>query len=142
MIEPRRYWIDSKPQARRVAEELLRLDVGPQRVAEVIVRPARREKTTSQRGLLHTLLAEAALHLHITPREAKEWLKEDYYGVDSKLVSYKTQDRRGRWRKRTMVVETVQSTEDEDRAGYGRLIDYLYQWAAEKGIVLTERRLP
>ncbi len=39
-------------------------------------------------------------------------------------------------------ITTVQSTEDEDGPGYGRLIDYLYQWAAEKEIVLSERRQP
>lgn len=142
VIEPRRYWVDSKARLRQVADEVVRLDVGVGRVAEIIIRPARREKSTAQRGLFHSLLAEFALHYGIAPREAKEWFKLDYYGEDSKKVRIRALDKNGRRQWRTFVIKTVQSTEDEDGPGYGRLIDYLYLWAAEKEIVLTERRPP
>lgn len=133
MIEARRYWVQSREHLRQIAAEVARLDVAPGRVAEIIIRPAKKEKTADQRGLFHALLAEVALHLGLTPREAKEWFKSDYYGEDVRTVTVHGQ---------TFSVKTVQSTEDEDRAGYGRLIDYLHQWAAEKEIVLTERRQP
>ena len=142
MIEPRRYWVDSKARLRQVAEEIVRLDVGIGRVAEIVIRPARREKTIKQRGGFHFLLAEFALHYGITPGEAKEWFKRDYYGEDSKKIRIHALDKNGRRQWRTFVIKTVQSTEDEDGPGYGRMIDYLYQWAAEKEIVLTELRPP
>lgn len=142
MIEQRRYWCDSRARLRQVAEEIARLDVGIGRVAEIIIRPARKEKTVKQRGSLHFLLAEFALAYGITPGEAKEWFKRDYYGEDVKTIRVHGLDSLGRRRWRKVKIKTVQSTEDEDRAGYARVIDYLYQWAAEKEIVLTELRPP
>lgn len=133
MIQARRYWVQSREHLRQVAAEVARLDVAPGRVAEIIIRPAKREKSSDQRGLFHVLLAEAGLHLGLTPREVKEWFKADYYGEDVRTVTIHGQ---------TFSIKTVQSTEDEDRAGYGRLLDFLFQWAAEKGIVLLDHRQP
>lgn len=138
MIEPRRYWIDSRARLRQVAEEIMRLNVGEKHVAEIIIRQARKEKTITQRRALHFLLAEFALQHGITPGEAKAWFKRDYYGEDVKTIRVRYTDSLGRHRSRNVKIKTVQSTEDEDGPGYARLIDFLYQWAAEKEIVLPE----
>ncbi len=142
MIEARRYWVDNRVRLRQVAEEIVRLDVGIGRVAEIVIRPARREKTPKQRGSLHFLLAEFALSYGISPGEAKEWFKRDYYGEDVRTIRVPAIDAHGRRRWKRLKIKTVQSTEDEDRAGYARVIDYLYLWAAEKEVVLPELRTP
>ena len=128
MIEPRRFWCDSKARLRAVADEILRLDVGEERIAEIIVRPARKEKTTSQRGYWHVVLDELGVELGYTRGQMKEIIKQEYYGADVvRLPSGQT-------------YEIVQSSEAEDREGYGRLIDFTLQVASEQGVTLRDPR--
>ena len=129
MIETRRYRIDSPIKARQVASQVAALRVDQRHVAEVIIRPERREKTTNQRRLFHAICAEVALELGNTPGEVKMAIKEDFYGVDMIKVGEK-------------VYRSVQSTEEEDGPGYGRLIDFAYIWAAERGVAVPDRRRP
>ena len=124
MIEARRYWITERPRLREVAADISRLDVGPGRAAEIIVRPLRTDKTHDQRKTWHVLVGELGTALGYTPREMKEVIKREYYGIDVVTLP------------RGARYEIVQSSEDEDRAGYARLIDFTLQFAAEQGIHL------
>jgi hypothetical protein len=128
LIEPRRYWAESRARLRQIAEEIVRLDVGEGRVAEILVRPARKEKTASQRGYWHAILEQFGQAVGYTRGQMKEVVKRQYYGVDTirfpSGASY----------------EIVESSEYEDRAGYGRLIDFTLALAAEQGVRIEDPR--
>jgi hypothetical protein len=95
---------------------------------EVVIRRPRKEKSASQRGLWHAMLADMAKEMGYTPAEMKQVVKAEYYGTTRiKLAS-------------GHVVEVVPSSEEEDREGYGRLIDFTLRLAAENGIILQDRR--
>jgi hypothetical protein len=127
MIETARYWIDSRNRAEMIAREIARLDVGPGRIAEVIIRPARKEKTADQRRLFHAICAEIGLAMGATPGQVKYAIKADFYGLETFRVGEE-------------VYVDVQSSEDSDRAEYTRLIDHAYLWAAEREVVIQDRR--
>ena len=128
MLEPRRFWIDTRERARQVAQEIARLPVGPE-VAEVIVRSPRKEKSHEQRGLFHAVCSDIGLELGETPGHVKSAIKFDFYGLDEFTVGGQT-------------VFDVQSSEESDRAEYSRLIDHAYRWAAERDVVILDRRTP
>lgn len=129
MIEPRRYWIDSRNRAEMIGREIARLEVGQGRIAEVIIRPARQEKTKDQRALFHAICSEVGLILGATPGQVKYAIKADFYGLDTFRVGEE-------------VFVDVQSSEDSDRAEYSRLIDHAYLWAADRGVYVRDRRQP
>lgn len=129
MIEPRRYWIASKERLAQVVREIERLDVGPGRVLEVIARPARKEKTVDQRRLFHAVCGDIGLELGNSPGQVKYAIKVDFYGLDEFRVGDQT-------------FFDVQSSEESDRAEYSRLIDHAYLWAAERGVLIQDRRRP
>lgn len=95
---------------------------------EVIIRSPRKEKTATQRGLWHAIIGDIAKELGYTPAQMKQVIKTQYYGTDViKLPN-------------GLRVEVIQSSEDEDREGYARLIDFTMQLAAENGIIIQDRR--
>lgn len=94
---------------------------------EVIVRAPRKEKSHDQRKLFHALCAEAAPQLGLTPNETKQLFKVEFFGVEHRTIN-------GR------VYEFVQGSEELDRPEYSRLIDFVYQFLAQQGIVLQDRR--
>ncbi len=110
MIQERRFWVDSYPHLRRVAEELGKLAFGTGDVIEIVVRPAWRDKTPG-----------------LTPGQVKAAIKEDFYGTDEFFVGNRKY--RG-----------VQSSEESDREEYSRLIDFAYQWAAEREVLIRDWR--
>ena len=122
MIEPRRFHVDNCASLKDVADYILRLKVGSREVAEITVKPESRNKTGSQRGYWHAMLEELGKALGYTPGQMKEVVKREYYGADT----IKLPDGR--------QYEVVQSSEAEDREGYGRLIDFTLQLAAEQGV--------
>lgn len=128
MIETRHYLCDNRFRLRKVADEIMRLDVAEKHPAEIIVRPARKEKTHDQRKLFHAICGDIALELGLTPGQVKEMIKQDYYGFEKIRVGRR-------------VYKFVQSSEESDREEYSRLIDYAYIWAAERGILIQDRRL-
>lgn len=130
MIESRRFWVSEKARLREIAELILHLDVGECNAAEIIIRPPKKEKSTAQRGYWHVLLDDFAKSIGHSPREMKEIVKQEYYG--SEVVTLPTGQK----------YEILPSSEDEDRAGYGRLIDFTLQMAAEQGISLQDPRPP
>ena len=94
---------------------------------ELEIRPRRKEKTHQQRKLFHGLCLDAGKDLGYTPGQIKALVKEDYYGRDKITTpSGKT-------------YEIVQSSEESDRIDYSALIEHLYRWSAENGILLPER---
>lgn len=97
---------------------------------EVIVRPPKREKSRDQRALWHAIIGEMAAHMGHTPAEVKFIIKSEYYGTT--VVTLPGGQK----------YAVVQSSEDEDRQGYTRLIDYTMQFAAENGIPIQDRRQP
>ena len=104
------------------------MPVSAEHPLELIVRSPRKEKSSDQRGLWHATMDDMAKEMGHTPAEMKAVIKSEYYGIDRvKLPN-------GR------VVEVIQSSESEDRAGYSRLIDFTIRFAAENGIVLQDRR--
>ncbi len=127
MIEVRRFWCSDRFRLRQVAEEIARLNVGDGHVAEIIIRPARREKTHDQRKLFHAVCGDVGLELGLTPGQVKEMVKQDFYGFEKVRVGRR-------------VYKFVQSSEESDRAEYSRLVDFLYQWSAERGILVQDRR--
>lgn len=96
---------------------------------ELILRSERVEKTSAQRALWHAVMADAAPHLGLTPGEVKQLIMETYHGFEMKTV-FGVEHK--------FVNET--SSEDADRELYGRRIDFTYQYLAENGIVLPDRR--
>jgi len=94
---------------------------------ELIVREIRKEKTPDQRRLFHAICGDIAPQLGLTPGQTKQYIKEEFYGIETKIVLGKLR-------------HFVQSTEDSDREEYSRLIDFAYQWAAEAGVVIPDRR--
>jgi len=127
MIEPRRYYVDSRARLRKVMDEISHLDVGPERVAEIIVRAMRREKTHDQRALFHAICGDIGLEIGLTIGQVKRAVKVEFYGEDE----FKIGDR---------TYREIQSSEDSDRAEYSRLIDFTMQWASENGILIQDRR--
>lgn len=124
----RRWLFRSREHWRSVLGALLAMSFDPARQpVEMILRKPRVEKTHDQRKLFHAICAELAPHIGLTPGEAKQLVKQSFYGVERKLVL-------GR------VREFTQSSEDSDREEYSRLIDHAYQVAAEAGVVISERR--
>jgi hypothetical protein len=127
VIEARTYWARSRHHCRQIADEIMRLDVGQGRIAEIIVRPPRKEKTHDQRKLFHAVCSDIGLELGLTPGQVKEMVKQDFYGFEKIRVGRR-------------VYKFVQSSEESDRAEYSRLVDYTYIWSAERGVLVQDRR--
>jgi hypothetical protein len=127
MIQERRFWVETRERLRRVLDELARIQPSPADVVEIIARSARREKTPEQRKLFHAICSDIGLEIGLTPGQVKAAIKEDFYGMDEFFVG----NRRYRG---------VQSSEDSDRDEYSRLIDYAYQWAAEREVHIRDWR--
>jgi len=127
VIQERRFWVDSYPHLRRVAEELGKLAFGTGDVIEIVVRPAWRDKTPDQRKLFHAICTDIGLEVGLTPGQVKAAIKEDFYGTDEFFVGNRKY--RG-----------VQSSEESDREEYSRLIDFAYQWAAEREVLIRDWR--
>ncbi len=120
--------MESKAKMTVVIGDLARLYPSPINIVEVIVRSPRREKTSNQRGYWHVLLDQLGQELGYQRPKMKEIVKQEYYGIDVDVLP------------NGQRYETVQSSEDEDRAGYGRLIDFTLQFAAEQGYYLQDPR--
>lgn len=76
-------------------------------------------KTHEQRKLFHKLCEQIGNHVGLTLRQVKEAIKEDYFGVETYEINGKTYER-------------VTSSEEPSRQGYSALIEFAYQWAAER----------
>ena len=127
-MTPIRFVIWKAEQLRQVSAQLLSLAVSNDHRLEVYIRPATREKTHDQRKLWHAVLNDMALETGYTPAQIKAIVKAEYYGPDK----FKMPD--------GSTFEAIQSSEDEDRAGYSRLIDFTYQFCADHEINIADRR--
>ena len=127
MAWTRRWRIDSQVKLSRVLGALTAVRVNPRHPMELVLREERKEKTADQRRLFHAICAEGAPQVGLTPAEAKQAVKRDFYG-------YEVREVHGR------RYELVQSSEDSDRPEYSGLIDYAYQWFAEAGVYIPDRR--
>jgi hypothetical protein len=124
----RRYRIDSLDSWQRILRLLsaMRPDC-EQHPVILAVYEEHLEKTGDQRRGFHYLCGEFGKEIGLTPGQAKHLVKVEFYGVEVKTI-------------RGKPYEFVQSSEDSDRAEYSRLIDFLYQFAAEQGCVLPDLR--
>ncbi len=129
MNVPRYYLVDSPDRLRRVLAHVAAMPVSKARPIEVVVREPRREKSGDQRRLFHAVCADIALELGLTPGQVKDAIKVDFYGEETFIIN-------------GVRYAHVQSTEDSDREEYSRLIDHAYQWSAENGVVIPDRRKP
>ena len=126
-MTPRYFIADSPARLRSVAAVVVGLSASKELPLEIVVREPRREKSHDQRKLWHAMLAEIALDLGYTPGQVKQLIKSEYYGVERvRLPDGAT-------------YEIIQSSEDEDRAGYSRLIEFTMQFCAEHGVNIQER---
>lgn len=122
-----RYFLANSPERlRRVLAELSRLPASPARPLEVVVRQVRPRKTAEQRGLWHALLREMAAATGYTPGQMKEVVKREYYGPER--IRFPDGGER----------ETTPSSEEEDREGYSRLIEFTIAFAHEHGVDVTD----
>lgn len=125
----RRWRIDSRARFLSVLSSLTHTMVSPAAPLELILRTERKEKTSGQRALWHAVMGDAAPLLGLTPGEVKQLVMEEFHGVHFKTV-FGTK----RW------FCDVESSEDADKEEYSRRIDFTYQFLAEKGIVVPDRR--
>lgn len=125
-----RYFIAYSPaHLQGILRRIAGMPVSRQAPLEVVVRPPRKEKTGDQRRLWHAMLSEFASHTGMTPAEAKGVVKAEYFGPEPMTLPS------------GHVVQVVrESSEDLDREQYSRLIDFTAQFAAEHGVVLSDRR--
>ena len=123
----RRAIVGSRERLRVVLDSFKGCLVSSESPLEVIVRAPRKEKSHDQRALWHAVMADLAPELGLTPGQTKQLIKEEFYGIEVKTVFGRRH-------------EFVQSSEDSDRAEYSRLIDFTYQFSAENGIILNDRR--
>ncbi len=82
-------------------------------------------KTHEQRKKFHKMCEQIGLHVGLTMRQVKEAIKEDYFGVDEYEAAGKRYSR-------------VTSSEEPSKAGYSALIEFTYQWAAERCQLILE----
>jgi hypothetical protein len=127
-MAPLRFIVDSAVRLRQVFAQLAELPVSRERPLEIVIRSPRKDKTHDQRKLWHAVLADIALDTGYTPAQIKTLIKEDYYGRDRLTLA------NGR------TFEVLPSSEDEDRSGYSRLIDFTYDFCAQNDISIPERR--
>ncbi len=106
----------------------MHLNASSENVVEIIVRSPRREKTQSQRAYWHAVLDEFGKELGYTRPQMKIVVKRLYYGSDWIALPDGTKH------------EVVESSEKEDRAAYGRLIDFTLQLAAEQNVRIRDPR--
>ena len=127
MAWTRRWRIDSQGKLLRVLGALRSLVVDQGRPFEILVRSERSDKTHDQRKLFHALCAEGGPQVGLTPGEAKQAIKRDFYGFEVREVHGRR-------------YELVQSSEDSDRPEYSGLIDFAYRWFAEAGVYIPDSR--
>lgn len=111
-----------------MAREIAALQASAERPVEIVVRAPSKEKSHDQRKLWHAMLAEIAVGTGYTPSQVKNLLKSEYYGVDRVRLPDGSS------------FDVVASSEDEDRRGYSRLIDFTIQFCAEHGVNVSDRR--
>lgn len=114
----RRWLIDSGEKLSSVLTELAAMRPLVKNKPLVLeIRQKREEKTPAQRALWHAVIGDFAEKLGLSPRETKELIKTEYWGKREKV-----------------------STEKLDRVEYGKLIDFTYQYAAERDVFIPDRR--
>ncbi len=126
-MEPRYYQIDSQRALTLALREIAGFIIDPEYALHIVVRDQRQEKTGDQRKLFHSICSEIGLEVGEPAARIKTAIKAEFYGLDSFVI-------------RGHTYTGIQSTEESDRAEYSRLIDFAYQWAAENGVVIQDRR--
>ena len=127
-MTPRHFIADSPERLRRIVQEIVALQVSAEHPVEVVVRAPRKEKTTAQRGLWHAIIGDIAEATGYTPGHVKNLLKAEFYGLDRVRLPD------------GYVFDVLASSEAEDRGGYSKLIDWTYQFCAEHGVNINDRR--
>ena len=128
MAWTRRWRIDSRERLAYVLSVVGHTLVAPGAPLELILRTERKEKTHEQHKLFHAVCADIAPLVGLTPGGAKLKIKASFYGVE--IIG-----------EGGVYYALVPSSEESDREEYSRLIDHAYQWAAEAGHNIPDRRV-
>lgn len=112
----------------RVLSMLSSFLIKPEDDYELELRPRKKAKTNAQRNYFHIICEEIGKQLGYTKGQVKEMVKEYHFGEDV------IQTPSGR------VYRVIQSSEDEERHGYGQLIDSALRWGAENGALVNDPR--
>jgi hypothetical protein len=124
----RHFFIDSPERLKAVMGVIARdLPFSKKKPLEVVVREPLKDKSHDQRKLFHAVCAEAAPHLGLTPNEAKQMIKAEFYGVEKRVVGGRS-------------YEFIQGSEETGKEEYSRLIDFAYQFLAQQEIALQDHR--
>jgi hypothetical protein len=124
----RRWRIDSAEKLRGVLDALRVFSVDFQiHPMTLELRTEREEKSDAQRKLWHAVIGDLAVAMHMTPAACKLRIKAGFWGVEVKGEG-------------DFYYALVPSSEEAEREEYSRLIDYTYQYAAENGIIIQDRR--
>lgn len=126
-MQPRAFLCTSRDQLAKALRYIGQLPVSAAAPLEVSARTPRKEKTPAQRKLFHAVCSDAAVELGLTPMQVKHAVKIDFYGEEVFVV-------------KGVHYAYVQDSEDSERDEYSRLIDHAYLWAAERGVVIPDRR--
>lgn len=126
MKEPRTFHVgNSREKLMRVLSQLANLMVMPDDDLELTIGPRRKAKTHLQRKTWHALLTDFGRELGYTMPQMKAVVKQILLGTEWVRLPDGTSH------------EITQSSEDEDRYGYARLIDDTIRIADEQGVVLV-----
>jgi hypothetical protein len=129
MKEARTFFIgNSREKLQRVLSLLASFMITEEDDLEIEIRPRRKEKTHQQRKLWHAMLKEFGESIGYTLPQIKQVVKQKIFGTEWVNLPDGTK------------LEITQSSEDEDRYGYARLIDETMRIAAEQGVLLQPRR--
>lgn len=124
----RRYRIDSLQSWERILRLLAQMKPDCDEHPVILsVYEEDKEKTGDQRRGFHFLCGLFGNEIGLTPGQAKDLVKREFYGTEVVTIKGKR-------------YEVVQSSEESDRAEYSKLIDFLYVFASEQGCVLPDLR--
>ncbi len=82
------------------------------------------DKSHEQRKKWHAMLTEIGNQVGATMGQVKHAIKVEFYGLEDYELDGK-------------AYTFVQSSEESKKGEYSRLIEYTYQWAAERGLTVT-----
>lgn len=146
MAWERRFRIASREKWLTILAALREMSVNfSEHPAQLIVRSERIPIQGWRRRLFHAVCSDVAPLWGVSPGEAKERVKTDFYGAeivaekgrlepDEVIEFQRLLSKLGHY---TLV---LQSSEDSDDEEYARLVEHLYQMAAESGFHIPDRR--
>ena len=147
MAWDRRWLIDSREKLSRLAKYLAEFSVDFSRHPfELVFREEAKPIDSNDRRHFHAVCGDLAPLLGLTPGAVKRAIKEEFYGVEMVVQGGRlSEDEALEFQRLLSKVGpyelVVQSSEISSGAEYRRLRDFAYQYAAERGFNIPDRRL-